>query len=429
MSQKVLVIGSGGREHALTWKLAQSPRVKKIFAVPGNGGTEKLAKNAAITPTDFKALIHFAERHSIDLIVVGPDEPLSLGVVDAFRAAGLRIWGPSKAAAQIEASKSFTKQLLVENHIPTARSETFSDYTAAREYVKTRPRPIVIKADGLALGKGVFICHSGEEAEQALEQIMIKRIFGDAGDKVIIEEFLQGQEISIHAFSDGASSLLLPPAQDHKHAFDGDNGPNTGGMGSVVPVPWVDEKLLNTIDFDIVKPLVSALAAQGAPFVGCLFPGLMITAEGPKVLECNARFGDPETQSYVRLLKTDLLDIIDACIDGKLNELTIEWHSGFASCVVLASGGYPGAYDKDFPISGIAEAEKMPGVVVFHAGTVFKNGQYSTAGGRVLGVTAVGESLQLALDRAYAAVERIKFQHMRYRTDIGAKALATQIPA
>lgn len=427
MSKKVLIIGSGGREHALAWKLAQSKNVKKIYAAPGNGGTKKIAENVSIEPTDFAELIHFVKDNSIYLTVVGPDEPLALGIVDAFQAAGLRIWGPTKAAAQIEASKSFAKDLLAGNNIPTARYQTFSDYTQAREYARNHLKPVVIKADGLALGKGVFICQSGEEVEAALEQIMVNKIFGDAGDKVIVEEFLDGPELSIHAFSDGSSAKLFPPAQDHKRAFTGDSGPNTGGMGTVAPVPWVTESLIDMADFDIVAPSLAGLQALGAPFVGCLFPGLKITPDGPKVLEFNARFGDPEAQSYMRLLKTDLFEIVEACVDGKLSELEIEWQPGFACCVVLVSGGYPGNYQKDLPISGIAEAEKMSGVIVFHAGTIQEDGNFYTSGGRVLGVTAVGETLQAALDQVYAAVELIRFDHMYYRTDIGAKALSPPV--
>lgn len=422
MTSNVLIIGSGGREHALAWKLAQSPRIGKLYVAPGNGGTRDIAENIAIEATDAKGLARFAEKNSINLTVVGPDDPLALGVVDVFQSHGLRIFGPTRAAAQIEASKAFAKRLMRDSNIPTAPFRIFRKHESALEYVRKHGVPIVVKASGLALGKGAYPCKTLAKAEKALAEIMLERAYKQAGNEVIIEEFLNGQEVSIHALCDGKTSILLPTAQDHKPIFDGDKGKNTGGMGTIAPVPWVTDQTLREVNEQIVRSTLQALVKKGKPFTGCLYPGLKMTDEGPKVLEYNARFGDPETQSYTRLLKTDLLDVLDACVDGKLADLAVEWNSGFAVCIVLASGGYPGKYKKEIPISGIAEAEKIPSVVVFHAGTVCSD-QLRTSGGRVLGVTAVGETLQVALDRAYEAVRQIKFKGMQYRKDIGAKAI------
>jgi len=423
MISNVLIIGSGGREHALAWKLAQSPRIGKLYVAHGNGGTRDIAENIAIEATDAKGLARFAEKNSINLTVVGPDDPLALGVVDVFQSHGLRIFGPTRAAAQIEASKAFAKRLMRDSNIPTAPFRIFRKHESALEYVRKHGAPIVVKASGLALGKGAYPCKTLAKAEKALAEIMLERAYKQAGDEVIVEEFLNGQEVSIHALCDGKTSILLPTAQDHKPIFDGDKGKNTGGMGTIAPVPWVTDQTLRKVNEQIVRPTLQALAKKGKPFTGCLYPGLKMTDEGPKVLEYNTRFGDPETQSYMRLLKTDLLDVLDACVDGKLADLAVEWNSGFAVCVVLASGGYPGKYKKEILISGIAEAEKIPSVVVFHAGTMCSD-QLRTSGGRVLGVTAVGKTLQEALDRAYEAVRQIKFNGMQYRKDIGAKAIA-----
>ena len=423
MVNNVLIIGSGGREHALAWKLAQSPRIGKLYVAPGNGGTHDIAKNIEIKATDVKRLAQFAEKNSIDLTVVGPEEPLTLGVVDVFQSRGLRIFGPTRAAAQIEASKAFAKRLMRDNSIATAPFRIFRNYKSAIEYVHKHGAPIVVKASGLALGKGAYPCKTLVKAEKALAEIMLKRAYKQAGNEVIVEEFLNGQEVSIHALCDGKTSILLPAAQDHKQIFDGDKGKNTGGMGTIVPVPWIANQTLREVNEQIVRPTLQALAKNGNPFTGCLYPGLKMTDEGPKVLEFNARFGDPETQSYMRLLKTDLLDVLDACVDGKLADLTVEWNSGFAVCVVLASEGYPGKYKKEIPISGIDEAEKISSVVVFHAGTMYSD-QLWTSGGRVFGVTATSDTLQEALDRAYKAVYCIKFKGKQFRKDIGAKAIA-----
>lgn len=426
MTSNVLIIGSGGREHALAWKLAQSLRVGRLYVAPGNGGTRDIAENIAIEATDAGGLARFAEKNSIDLTVVGPDDPLALGVVDIFQSRDLRIFGPTRAAAQIEASKAFAKRLMRDSGIPTAPFRIFRKHDNALDYVRKHGAPIVVKASGLALGKGVYPCKTLAKAEKALAEIMLERAHKQAGNEVIVEEFLDGQEISIHALCDGKTSILLPTAQDHKPIFDGDKGKNTGGMGTIAPVPWVTAKNLQEVNERIVRPTLQALAKKGKSFTGCLYPGLKMTNEEPKVLEYNARLGDPETQSYMRLLKTDLLDLLDACIDGKLAELAIKWNFGFAACIVLASGGYPGKYKKGIPIFGISEAEKIPGVVIFHAGTMYSD-QFRTSGGRVLGVTAIGKTLQKALNQAYKAVRCIKFKGMQFRKDIGAKAIAIEI--
>lgn len=443
MPQKVLIIGGGGREHALAWKIAQSPKVRKIYVAPGNGGTAAIAENVSIAVTDIEKLARFAKEKKIDLTVVGPDEPLALGIVDYFQEKGLRIFGPTKAAAEIEWSKAFAKQFMQEEGIPTAKFGIFHSYDEALAYLREVGAPIVVKASGLALGKGVYVCKTIEEAVTALQEIIVHRAYANAGDEVVIEEFLEGQEISIHAFCDGKTAVLFPAAQDHKTIFDGDRGPNTGGMGTYAPVPWVTDELLEEIKKTIVMPTLYGLARRGRPFVGCLFPGLIITRDGPKVLEFNARFGDPETQTYMRLLKTDLMDIIEACIDGYLSDYSyilknirigksIEWMSGFAACVVLASGGYPRVYKKGIPIYGLEQKSPLnhsrewynDKIVIFHAGTEERNGQLVTAGGRVLGVTANGETLQTALDCVYEGARLIHFDGMQFRRDIGAKALS-----
>lgn len=420
----VLIIGSGGREHALAWKLAQSPRIGKLYVAPGNGGTRQVAENILIEANDIDGLVKFAEKNEIGLTVVGPDDPLALGVVDAFQARGLRIFGPTRAAAEIESSKAFAKNLMSEANIPTATFKIFSEYDKALSYVRECGAPIVVKASGLALGKGVYVCKTLAEAEIALAEIMLDHVHNEAGSEVVVEEFLDGQEISIHAFCDGKTFVLLPPAQDHKPIRDNDEGKNTGGMGTIAPVSWVNADTLKVVGEQVVRPTLDALIKYGRPFSGLLYPGLKMTSTGLKVLEFNARFGDPETQSYMRLLKTDLLDILEACVDGTLAELATEWHSGFAVCVVIASGGYPDEYKKGVPLHGVAEAERVSNVVVFHAGTIFEN-ELKTSGGRVLGVSATGDTLRDALNSAYEAARFIQFEGMQYRNDIGAKALAT----
>ncbi len=424
MTQNILIIGIGGREHALAWKLHQSPRVRKLYVAPGNGGTQHIAENVPLQATDITGLLAFAQKNAIDLTLVGPDDPLALGIVDAFQAQGLRIFGPTSAAARIESSKAFSKQIMQKAGVPTASFATFSEYTKALAYIQERGAPIVVKASGLALGKGVYVCATPLEAQQALREIMLDGVHKEAGNEVVIEEYLAGREISVHAFCDGKHAVLFPSAQDHKRAYDGDNGPNTGGMGTIAPVPWVTPALLEEAKAHVVEPTLKALAEEECAFSGLLYPGLMIAPDGIKTLEFNARFGDPETQSYMRLLATDLLDCIDACVDGTLATLQVKWCSEFAACVVLASGGYPGAYQKGVPIYGVEKAEELPGVVVFHAGTQMVDGVLVTAGGRVLGVTAVADTLQNALDRAYEAVDCITFEGKQYRKDIGKKTLS-----
>jgi phosphoribosylamine--glycine ligase len=422
--QNVLIVGSGGREHALAWKIAQSRQLGRLYVAPGNGGTAAIATNVALKASDIPGIVEFARTNDIHLTLVAPDDALAAGLVDALQAAGLRAFGPRQAAAQIEASKAFSKDLMTERRIPTARYETFTDLAAAQTYVAAQSFPQVVKASGLALGKGVYICADFDEAKQALEEIMANKIFGDAGSSVVIEDYLAGQEISIHAFCDGATTALFPTAQDHKRIGTGDIGPNTGGMGTFAPVPWVKPTLLHKIQATVVEPVLAGLAARQAPFVGLLYPGLMVDGNNVRVLEYNARFGDPETQSYMRLLKTDLLDILNACIDGTLAKLKITWSDQTAITVVLASAGYPGKSTTGLPISGLAEAGEQPGIVVFHAGTKLdENDTPLTSGGRVLGVTATGRDLREAQQKAYDAIKLIHFDGLQYRTDIGDKAL------
>lgn len=423
MQTDVLLIGSGGREHSLAWKLKQSPRLGKLYIAQGNGGTGLLGENVPIGPMEFEKLAAFAEEKKVGLTVVAPDDPLAEGIVDFFAEKGLRVWGPSKAAAKVEASKAFAKQLMQEAGIPTAEFGTFTDHEEALAYVREKGAPIVVKASGLALGKGVYVCKSVEEAEQALKEIMLDHLFKDAGNEVVVEEYLDGQEISVHALSDGKTHLTFPTTQDHKPVGEGDTGPNTGGMGVIGPVPWITKEAMLDIENRVVDRAFDALAKSGAVFKGLLYPGLKMTPSGPKVLEFNARFGDPETQVYMRLLENDILDLFDACIDGTLAEQKLAWQAGYAVNVVLASGGYPGTYKKGLPITGIEEAEKIPGVVVFHAGTKMEGEQLVTSGGRVLGVSATGKTLKEALDAAYKGADLIQFEGKCFRRDIGAKAL------
>lgn len=421
----VLIIGSGGREHALAWKIKQSPKVDKIFVAPGNAGTAQIAENVNIPISDIGGLVLFALTNKIDLTVVGPDDALGLGVVDAFLTKGLKIWGPVKQAAQIESSKVFSKNLMRQAEIPTAEYKTFTEYNHALEYVQKKDLPVVIKASGLALGKGVAVCHTKEEAEKFLRDVMVEKIFGDSGNEVVIEEFLDGREFSAHALADGKTFLMFPPSQDHKAIFDGGLGPNTGGMGVIAPLPWVSEEAMTEIKNHVVYRALEGLKDIGITFNGLLFPGVMLTKNGPKVIEFNSRFGDPECEVYMRLLKNDLFDVLLACAEGRLSDVNLEWQEGFACCIMLASGGYPGKYEKGLPISGIQEAEKMDDVIIFHAGTKIDGGGLVTNGGRVLGVTATGETLKSALNKAYSAIKLIHFQGMQYRKDIGAKSLTS----
>ncbi|MEO7318304.1 MAG: phosphoribosylamine--glycine ligase [Chthoniobacteraceae bacterium] len=420
---KILVIGSGGREHALVWKLQQSPRVSAIFCAPGNAGIAQIATCMPIAVTDHDGLLKFARDEEIGLTVVGPDDVLAAGMVDLFEANGLRIFGPVKAAARLESSKVFAKEFMQRHGLPTARSGNFSDSAEARKFVRGMAFPVVVKADGLALGKGVIIAQDLAEADAAIGDIMDARKFGEAGSRVVIEEFLSGEECSIHALVDGASYLLFPGAQDHKRAHDGDLGPNTGGMGTFSPpAKLLTPEMEMRVRREILDPFIVGLAKDGIRYRGMLFPGLMIDADGPKLLEFNCRFGDPETQVLLPRLESDLVDLFEATIDGQLAQTEAKWSSQSAVCVVMASGGYPGDYAKGKPIDGLDAAGET--TTVFHAGTRLENERVVTSGGRVLGVTALADDLAAARSRAYEAVARIRFEGAQFRRDIAAKGLA-----
>jgi phosphoribosylamine--glycine ligase len=424
---KVLVIGKGGREHALVWKLAQSPRAARVFCAPGNAGTAEDGVNVPIETTDFDALVRFAKQEEIGLTVVGPEEPLALGIVGAFQKAGLRIFGPTKEAAHLEASKAFAKQLMRHADVPTAEFRIFDHPDPARHYIETREYPVVVKADGLAAGKGVIVCSKTEEALAAIERIMVREEFGRAaGRQVVIEKRLEGEELSILAIVSGRTIVPLHPTQDHKPAFDNDEGPNTGGMGAYCPAPIGTPELMSEVESSILVPTVHALKRGRRPFHGVLYAGLMLTNQGPRVLEFNCRFGDPETQPLLMRLRTDLLDLLEAAVDGRLEDFAeshLEWDPRPAVCVVMASQGYPGTYARGKVISGLDEAAKLPNVKVFHAGTKRERDLVVSDGGRVLGVTALGETLLDAKKNAYEAVARIHFQGAFYRRDIADKAL------
>lgn len=415
---KILIVGGGGREHALAWKISQSPRVRELHSAPGNAGIASLAKCHPVPATDIPGLVALAREIGADLTVVGPDDPLASGLVDALNAEGLRAFGPTMAAARIESSKAFAKELMRQAGIPTAAAEVFSCPATAQSRADALDLPLVIKADGLALGKGVIIAKSRSEVRDALESMMVRREFGSAGERVVIEEFLTGPEVSVLAFSDGRTVIPMLPAQDHKRALEGDRGPNTGGMGTYAPVPFLTPEVSGLIHRQILEPTVRTLAEVGTPFKGLLFAGLMLTPAGPKVLEFNARFGDPETQSLLPLLGTDLVDVMEAVIEGRLEEIDLRWRAESAACIVLASAGYPGHYEKGKIITGIPEAERT-GALVFHAGTARRGEDLVTAGGRVLGVVGRGATLADALDRAYAAEGTIQFDGKQYRRDIG----------
>ena len=423
---RILVAGTGGREHALAWKLAQSPRVAQVLVAPGNGGTALAGGkigNVPIAADDIAMLVRLAKDENIELVVVGPEAPLAAGAVDAFRASGIRCFGPSQAAAQLESSKAFAKAFMQRHGIPTARYAVFTDFNAAIDHVHTIDYPVVVKASGLAAGKGVLLPESLSETEAVLHQIMVEQAFGAAGDEVVIEERLAGQEASVLAFSDGRNLAMMPAAQDHKRIFDGDLGPNTGGMGAYAPAPVITAGLLDEVRQTIMQPTLDGMRAEGTPYIGILYAGLMLTADGIKVLEFNCRFGDPETQVILPLLASDLLQVFDACLDGTLDQVDVRWHDGAAATVVAASEGYPGSYPKNREITGLADAEALRDVAVFHAGTkLADDGRVLTNGGRVLAVTATGDDLAGALVRAYNGVEQIRFQGMHYRRDIGAKA-------
>ena len=420
---KVLVVGGGGREHALVWKIAQSPRVKKIFCAPGNPGIARLATCVPIGAAEIDKLLDFARDEKIDLTVVGPEDPLSNGIVDQFEAAGLRIFGASQSAARIESSKSFAKSVMEKYGIPTAKGRTFTRITQARAYVKKMGAPLVVKADGLAAGKGVIVCSTEKMALDALEQIMVDRQFGDAGDQVVVEECLVGEEASFLAFTDGKTVLPLPSSQDHKPAFDDDKGLNTGGMGAYSPAPVVDGYMHQRIMNEVMIPMVKGMAAEGCPYKGVLYAGLMIDRDTIKVLEFNGRFGDPEAQPLLVRLQNDIIPIIEAIIDERLDTCRLDIDPRASVCVVMAAGGYPGNYKKGIEITGVDAANRMRDVVVFHAGTRSEGKTLFSHGGRVLGVTALGDTVELAIKKAYQAVAKIKWTGVHYRTDIGKKAL------
>lgn len=418
----ILIVGRGAREHALAWKLSQSPRAGVIYVAPGNAGTAESFKNVDILETDIQALAQFAAQNSIGLTVVGPDEPLSLGIVDQFKRSGLRIFGPTKAAAQIETSKVFAKKLMEEAKVPTAAYRVFTDVGQAQNYVAASALPIVVKASGLAAGKGVFICETKEAAAMAIDDVMVKRVFGDAGTSVVVEEFLVGNEISVHVMTDGVNYAMFPSSQDHKRIGAGDTGKNTGGMGVIAPVPWVDSDIMLRIEKTIIIPIIRTLGEKGITFQGVLFPGIMITPKGPYVIELNARFGDPECQAYVRMLMSDLLDLIDECVDGGIGTHIPRWDTAGSVNVVLASGGYPDDFESGFAVKGLKEAALVENTVIFHAGTVQNDG-VRTAGGRVLTVSATGSPISKARELAYRAVEKISFEGLQYRKDIGFKSI------
>ena len=427
----VLVIGSGGREHALVWKLAQSPGVTRMWCAPGNAGIaeERLAKNRSLVECvgigaeDLPRLLAFAQENKVAFTVVGPDNPLALGIVDLFQKNGQRIWGPNQKAAQFESSKVFSQDFMERHGIPTARSGTFSDAKAAKGFAASLGGRCAVKADGLALGKGVLICGNVGEAGQAIDDILVAKAFGAAGAKIVIQEFLEGMEISLHALCDGKTAKLFPTSQDHKRALDGDHGLNTGGMGTYSPAPFLTDAELAEVGAKILNPWLKGCAADGLEFRGLLYPGVMLTKDGPKVIEFNARFGDPEAQVYLTRLENDLVELLEASVDGALSKVELKWSPMASVCVVMASGGYPGSYAKGKLISGLAHANQLPNTKVFHAGTARSGEQIVTNGGRVLGVTAWAKSLADARTSAYAAVERIRFEGAHFRRDIAAKAL------
>ena len=419
---KIFVIGSGGREHALVWKLKQSASADRIFCAPGNAGTATIAENVAIPATDLPQLLRFAKHNGVDLTVVGPDDPLALGIVDLFAGEKLRIFGPTKSAARLESSKIFAKELMRAQNVPTAQARTFSDSKAALDYCEELKFPVVIKADGLALGKGVIIAENAASARSTVEMMMNEARFGDAGRRIVIEEFLRGTECSIHALVDGKNYRLLESARDHKRALDGDQGPNTGGMGAFSPANNWNARLKSQFEEEVMHPLLRGLAKEQITYRGLLYPGLMITDDGARVLEFNCRFGDPETQALLPRMKSDLLPLLEAAIDGKIDECSIEWDKHASVTVVLASVGYPGKYEIGKAISGLDEAAKLEGIQVFQAGTKMANNQVVTSGGRVLAVSALGSTVADARQRAYEAASRIHFEGCHYRRDIALSA-------
>ena len=418
---KVLVVGGGGREHAIIWKLKQSPLVDKIYCAPGNAGIGELAECVPIAAMEFDKLIAFAKENTVDYTVIGMDDPLAEGIVDAFEKEGLQVFGPKQNAAILESSKAFSKNLMKKYGIPTASYETFDDYEKAKAYLQTQTMPIVLKADGLALGKGVLICNTLEEAETGLKEMMQEHKFGTAGNTVVIEEFLEGPEVSVLSFCDGKHIVPMVSAQDHKRALDHDKGLNTGGMGTFSPSKFYTKEMAEECMKTIFQPTLDAMKKEGRQFVGIIYFGLMYTKNGMKVIEYNARFGDPEAQVVLPRLKTDLLEIMLACTNGTLDKIDIQWYDNAAVCVVLASGGYPVAYDKGYEITGLDKIAEKENIIVFHAGTDKKNGKFVTAGGRVLGITGIGKNMDEAIQTAYEGVEIVDFEKKHFRTDIGKK--------
>ena len=417
---KILVIGSGGREHAIVRKLKESPQVEALYCAPGNGGISRDAECFPVNAMDKEGMLALAREKAVDLVFVAPDDPLAAGMVDTLEAAGFPCFGPNAKAAEIESSKVFSKNLMKQYHIPTAGYEVFSDPAAALEYIKAQGTyPAVIKADGLALGKGVIIAQNEEEAKAGLHSIMEDKIFGESGSQVVVEEFLTGPEVSVLAFTDGKTLRPMVSSMDHKRAYDGDKGPNTGGMGTISPNPFYTEEVARECMEKIFLPTINAMNAEGRPFKGCLYFGLMLTPQGPKVIEYNSRFGDPETQVVLPRLETDFAEIVKAVAEERLADLDIQWSQKASACVVMASGGYPGSYPKGLEIHGLDEHGQVEGVTVYHAGTKWEEGKFLTNGGRVLGITALGGTLEEALDRAYAGVEKISFEGAMYRRDIG----------
>lgn len=420
---QVLVIGSGGREHALAWKIAQSPRVAKIWVAPGNAGMSDVAECVQISASDIRLLADFADRQRIDLTVVGPELPLTLGIVDEFERRRLRIFGPRKDAALVEGSKVFAKSFMKKHHIPTGFFQTFDRSDEAKRYIEEIGAPLVVKADGLAAGKGVIVCFDLQEAIDAVEKIMDERLFGDAGERIVIEEYLEGEEVSFHALTDGDTVLPLASSQDHKRAFDNDRGPNTGGMGAYSPAPAITESIQQQVMERVMIPAVAGMATEGRPYKGVLYAGLMIGAGGIRVLEFNARLGDPEAQPLLLRMRSDLVPLLEAVVDGRLRDQTIDWKPDASVCVVMASKGYPGPYDTGLPITGLPEAAAEPGVMIFHAGTSRTNDRVVTGGGRVLGITGLGQTIEEAIATAYRAVKKVHWDGAYYRTDIGGRAL------
>ncbi len=420
---KVLVVGGGGREHVLCWKIAQSPLVETLYCAPGNPGIAGVAECVNIAADEIETLCEFAVAEKIDLTVVGPEVPLTMGIVDAFQAEGLEIFGPNKAAAQIEGSKGFSKNLMAKYNIPTADYQSFTEHADAVAYIKEQGAPIVVKADGLAAGKGVIVAMTEEQAIAAVDDIMLDQVFGDAGASVVIEEFMDGEEASFFAFTDGKNILPLASSQDHKRVYDNDGGPNTGGMGAYSPAPVVTDELHDVIVETVVKPTIAGMAQDGCPYSGILYVGLMIKDGKPRVVEFNARFGDPEAQPLLIRMKEDIVPILQACARGELTQSSLEWHDKAAVCVVMASGGYPASFEKGWPISGLDKAAEIEDLVVFHAGTAAKEGNIVNNGGRVLGVTGLGSTVKDAIDKAYQGVAVIDWQDVHYRKDIGARAL------